>query len=127
MKSYGGIKTKDKFDQLFEQILIKEYQNENYINICNPIDDKEVYREFRKILDKIAIKIILDNFENEELVQAILGLSRSERIIIVFNVVLDMNLSEVAFLLGSKIGSTKVQKCSAMKKIKKIVLDNNLF
>ena len=118
---------KNSFDCLFEQILIKEFQNENYINICNQINDKEVYREFRKILDKIAIKIILDNFENEELVQAILGLSRSERIIIIFNVVMDMNLSEVAFLLGSKIDSTKVQKCTAMKKIKKVVIDNTLF
>ena len=88
---------------------------------------KDIACEFRKILDKIAIRIIIDDFENEAVSQAILNLSRSERIIIVFNIVLGMNLSEVAFLLGSSINSTKVQKSTAIKRLKSTIEEMNML
>lgn len=46
-------------------------------------------------------------------------LARIERIIIVFYYVCGMKLSEIAFLLETDINSVYVQKCTAIKRLKK--------
>lgn len=75
--------------------------------------------EFRKILDKLAIHIVKNTFENVVLIEAIMELARIERIIIVFYYVCGMKLSEIAFLLETDINSVYVQKCTAIKRLKK--------
>ena len=75
--------------------------------------------EYRKILDKVAIGLIYDTFENEKYIAAMLKLNKVERIIVSFNVILEMELSEIAYLLDASIESTYTQKGTALKRLKK--------
>ena len=74
------------FEQLFKQMFLKRYsQNNNSDNIEEkPI---KVANEYRKILDKVAIGMIYDSFENEKVIEAMLHLTRSERIVIAFHII----------------------------------------
>ena len=86
------------------------------------ISNKQVKLEFRKILDKLAVSIIENNLESEMLMQALLELARVERIIIVLHFLCGMELSEIAYLLETDLNSIYVQKCTAIKHLKKILM-----
>lgn len=107
------------FDYLLKQLLIKKYP---YMRRCSAdkfdISEKELTEEYRKFLDKVAIKMIIDEFEREEFVQAILSLARLERIIIAFNIIQEMELREIAYLLNTSTDSVYSQKNTALKKLK---------
>ncbi len=75
-------------------------------------------KKFRKFLDRVVIKVIFDTFENEEIIQAMLKLARVERIIIVFGVIEDMEIPELALLLNTSADSVYMQKSTALKKLK---------
>ena len=47
-----------------------------------------------------------------------LHLTRSERIIIAFHIIMDMKLAEIAFLLDTSLESTYTHKSTALKKLK---------
>ena len=85
------------------------------------ISQKQVKLEFRKILDKLAVNVIENNLESEMLMQALLELARIERIIIVLHFLCGMELSEIAYLLETDLNSIYVQKCTAIKHLKKIL------
>ena len=86
------------------------------------ISQKQVKLEFRKILDKLAVNVIENNLESEMLMQALLELARVERIIIVLHFLCGMELSEIAYLLETDLNSIYVQKCTAIKHLKKILM-----
>lgn len=86
------------------------------------ISQKQIKFEFRKILDKLAVNIIENNLENEMLMQALLELARVERIIVVLHFLCGMKLSEIAYLLETFLNSIYVQKCTAIKHLKKILM-----
>ena len=86
------------------------------------ISQKQVRLEFRKILDKLVVSIIENNLENEMLMQALLELARVERIIIVLHFLCGMKLSEIAYLLETDLNSIYVQKCTAIKHLKNILM-----
>ncbi len=75
-------------------------------------------KKFRKFLDRVVIKVIFDTFENEEIIQAMLKLARVERIIIIFGVIEDMEIPELALLLNTSADSVYMQKSTALKKLK---------
>ena len=81
---------------------------------CLIITQKELTCECRKIFDKMAIHITLSTFENRSIIDAVLKLPRLERIIIIFNVVGEFALIEIAQLLGSNLNS--VSKALRIKK-----------
>lgn len=119
----------DSFDYLMSKFLFNYCKGDNAQDITeiNLYNDKRISDEFRKILDKIALKIIYSSFESEDFIQAIILLNRIERIIVVFGVILGMSNSELAFLLNTNKNSVYVQKCKAIKKLKKYITDNYLF
>ena len=86
------------------------------------ISNKQVKLDFRKILDKLAVNVIENNLESEMLMQALLELARVERIIIVLHFLCGMELSEIAYLLETDLNSIYVQKCTAIKHLKKILM-----
>lgn len=100
------------FDAFQEQILLSESKtNFPSTEDLDLSDQKLLSKEFQKILDKIALEVLYDRFENSNLIRAILELTRSERIIIVFHIILGMTCDEVSFLLE------KAQTVSTHKKV----------
>ena len=73
------------FDYLLKQLLFEKYPqtNDDFADIAQ-ITPKTITEEYRKFLDKVSIRIIIDMFEQEEYVNAILKLARVERIIIIY-------------------------------------------
>ena len=94
------------FEFLMKQLLLcgKDYHKTSEL-VSPDINDKQIKLEFRKILDKLVINIIVANFENETLIQALLELARVERIIIVFHFVCGIRLSEIAYLLETDLNN----------------------
>ncbi|HIV85660.1 MAG TPA: hypothetical protein H9900_02485 [Candidatus Monoglobus merdigallinarum] len=74
----------------------------------------------------MAIHITLSAFENRSIIDAVLKLPRLERIIIIFNVVGEFALIDIAQLLGSNLNSVYVQKHSALKKLRQAIEHVNL-
>ncbi|MGN0674947.1 MAG: hypothetical protein ACI4KG_04305 [Oscillospiraceae bacterium] len=110
------------FEFLMEQLLAcSKYYNQTKEPVVEEIEEKQVKLEFRKILDKLVINIIVANFENETLIQAFMELARIERIIVVLYYVCGIRLSEIAYLLDNDLNSIYVQKCTAIKNLKNIL------
>lgn len=110
------------FEILMKQLLLcseEGYGTEN--SDLYSIDDGKVKSEFRKILDKLVINIIERTFENETLISALLRLARIERIIIILHFICGMSLSEIVYLLDTNLNSVYVQKCTAIKHLKKLL------
>ena len=63
--------------------------------------------------------MIYDSFENENIIHIFLKLSKSERIILAFNIILEMDLLEISYLLDTNISNVYTQKSRALKKLKK--------
>ena len=57
--------------------------------------------------------------DNSIIIEALLRLSKIERIIIILNVLNDITLLAIAFLLDTNMNSLYVQKNSALKKFRK--------
>lgn len=56
--------------------------------------------------------MIYDTFENEKYISEMLKLNKAERIIIAFNIILEMELSEISYLLDTSIESTYTKRDS---------------
>ena len=105
------------FEQLFKQMFLQRYSRFDSegvikgrkINLSN---------EYQKILDKVAIGMIYDSFENEKIIDAMLHLTRSERIILAFHIIAEMRLAEIAFLLDTSVECTYTHKSNALRKLK---------
>ena len=106
------------FEQLFKQMFIQNYKSKQTLEekVCN--EQIKVTSEYRKILDKVAIRIIYDTFENEKIIDAMMELARLQRIILTFNIIAEIELPEIAFLLDTSLESTYAQKSTALKKLK---------
>lgn len=109
---------KSNFENVLKQLFIDKYGYKNISKLNESIEIIDVSKEFKKILDKIAINIIYETFENKELIHLFLKLSKSERIILVFNIVLEMDLLEISYLLSTNIDNVYSQKSKALKKLK---------
>lgn len=108
---------KDKFD-IFLEILLSEYSLINSVeDLPTELDvySKEIDKEYKLILDRMAKELIGVMFENERLVKALLKLSKIERIIIVFHIVLHMTLSEISVLLNISPDNVYARKYRALK------------
>lgn len=80
--------------------------------------DRELTLESRKILDKIAVTMLQTEIDNAIIINGLLKLSKMERIIVVLNIMNDVALFEIAFLLDANLNSIYVQKKSALKKLR---------
>lgn len=109
------------FEMLFKSICAKSFSNEKFKEDIEKIKFSKSQKkcEYRKILDKVAIKIIYDEFENEKIIEEMMKLARVERIILTFHIILKMDLPEIAYLLDTNIDSIYTQKSTALKRLKK--------
>ena len=110
------------FDYLLKQLLIEKYPNtSNDYSDLDCINEKIITEEYRKFLDKVAIRMTTDMFEREEYVNAILKLARMERIIIAFNIIQGIELREIEYLLNTSADSVYSQKNTALKRLKALL------
>lgn len=82
--------------------------------------------DIKKLLDAISVEVINQTFDDKILITAILKLSKIERIILVFNIVIGMRLPEIATLLDIKIDNLYVRKYRAKKMLIKYIEDIEL-
>ena len=80
--------------------------------------DKELTIESRKLVDKIAITMLYNEIDNA-IINCILKLSKIERIVIILNILNDIALFEIAFLVDTSLNSIYVQKKNALNKLRK--------
>lgn len=109
-----------EFEQIFKSLFLQKYLGKIYgTSPDEDFSNRRIYlSEYRKILDKVAIGLIYDTFENEKYIAAMLKLNKVERIIVAFNIILEMELSEIAYLLDTSLESTYTQKGTALKRLK---------
>ena len=117
----------NSFDYLISKFLVNYSEKDEEIQLEFQYDKEDISRKFRKILDQIAVEIVYDSFENEDMIQAVLSLNRIVRIISAFSLILGMSNAEIAFLLNSNMNSLYVQKSKAIKKLKKYIIDHNVL
>lgn len=94
---------------------ITEYSDKTEENIFT---DRELTLESRHILDKIALTMLKAKTDNAIIINGLLKLSKMERIIIVLNIMNEVALFEIAFLLNANMNSIYVQKKSALEKLR---------
>lgn len=105
--------------ELLMKYLLVENSKKCGKNDCDDeITPKRLTVEYRKILDKLATKMAVDAFENQDILRAILSLARIERIVIVFNIIQELQLSEIASMLDTTVDSVYTQKHTALKRLK---------
>ena len=95
------------------------HSGNNYVGEEYSFTDRELTIESRKILDKIAITMLKCEIDNAIIINGLLKLSKMERIIIILNILNDVALFEIAFLLDANLNSIYVQKKSALRKLEK--------
>lgn len=106
------------FESLFKQLFIQRYYKKDNTVFKESKEKLKMTLEYRKILDKVAVGMIMESFDNEKIIDAMLKLARLERIIVAFNIIAEMELSEIAYLLDTSIDSTYQQKATALKRLK---------
>lgn len=106
------------FEWLLKDVFTKSKVSANLSENKVKFTKREITYEFRNILDKVAMKMIIDEFEDENVIKALMNLARSERIIVAFNIIIEMELSEIAMLLDSNLSSVYAQKSTALKRLK---------
>ncbi len=114
------------FENLFKQLFIEKCYRKDDADVNS--EELKVTLEYRKIIDKVVTGIIKESFQWKRYSYALLKLARMERIIIVFNIMLRMSLSEIAYVLDTSIDSIYTQKSTALKKLKtELNYRNNIY
>lgn len=101
------------FESLFKELFIQKYYIKGNTSFNESKEELKVILEYRKILDKVAIGMITESFDDEKIIDAMLKLARLERIIIAFYIIAQMELSEIAYIIDTSIDSTYQQKSTA--------------
>lgn len=116
------------FENIFKRAFLKSmvHTHREISADLSKLDNKDITREYRKILDKVAIGMINESFENEKIIKSMMMLSTLERVIVAFHTILEMDLGEISILLDSTPESVYSQKSKALKKLKKALKDENL-
>lgn len=96
-------------DNIFELILDCS-QSPNNRKTCATI--------YRNILDNYAICLVIDTFENEKILKAIMQLSTLQRLIIVFSFILAFDMKEISVVVRTSPQSVYSQKSKAISKMR---------
>ncbi len=100
-------------------IIINWYdKNKTDFDVSVPLTEKEIEKDCKKIFDKLVVRIIISELENEVIISAILNLHKIERIVIVLNIIGGLTAGEIAYLLGTSANNIYVQKNKALKKLR---------
>jgi len=85
--------------------------------------NKEYDRLYNKIIDLAVIKMFENIIDNDLLCVVFKSLSRTERLIILFNVLMDYELEDTIAIIGTNRDSVYSLKCRALKKFKAAIED----
>jgi len=107
------------FDHLIAEALLKE-KLANSIK-RNEAFSKESEKIYNKIIDQAVIRVFDNTIENDLLCIVFKSLSRTERLIILFNVLMDYDIDETASVIGTNRDSVYNLKCRALKKFKEAI------
>lgn len=107
------------FDRLIARALLKE-EFTGVIRKSGDVD-KEFNRIYNKIIDQAVIRMFENIVENDLLCIVFKSLSRTERLIILFNVLMDYEVEETAGIIGTNRDSVYNLKCRALKKFKEAI------
>jgi len=102
------------FDQLIAEALLKE----KFSKILRKPDvfSKESDRIYNRIVDLAVIKVFENTIESDLLCVVFKSLSRTERQVILLNVLMDYALEDTASMIGSNRDSVYTLKSRALKK-----------
>ena len=101
-------------------LLISESKHKSTKNELDfELSENEVLYLYSKIVDKMIIRMFNNMIENNETQKSFKKLSRLQRMIILFNVILDFSLDDTAIIVGSSLNSIKSQKSKAVKRMKR--------
>lgn len=95
------------------------------VTLIPKIQMKENF-DIKNFLDVISIEVIYQTFDDKSMITALLKLSKIERIILVFNIVMGMRQPEIATLLNIKVDNLYVRKYRAKKLLIKYIEDMDL-
>ena len=105
------------FNIFMERTEIVPQQNEENI------DDKDFDRLYKKIIDMAVIKLFEKTVENDILCVVFRQLSRTERLIILFNVLMDYEAEYTAKAIGTDKNTVYNLKHRALKKFQAAIED----
>lgn len=108
---------KNGFEVLLRKLLTerKKSGSDSYAVSVTKNDLKE---EYKKILDKVAVKMIIDEFEDLNIVKALMKLYPNERIVIAFYIIKEFDPEEIATLLDTSLNNIYASKSRALKRLK---------
>lgn len=92
--------------------------NCNGRDYINDFSCKDAEKEWKLLFDSVLIDIIENEYENTELLKAILTLTRNERIVIILNFVERMTPKEISDIMGIGTNNIYVHKNQALKKLR---------
>ena len=112
----------DFFELLVETLLEKSLNRETSAEIDNlVIDDNEVEDVYNQFIERLAQKVFIEAIGDELVLEAFMNLSRLEKIIVVFNVMLNYKTSQVAVIANTTSSSVSTQKYKAIKHLQNIL------
>ena len=116
-----GERMSEFFNNLIEDILLKK----SFSNPTRQSDgfSKESKKIYNKVIDTVVSSVFENTIENDLLCIVFKSLSRTERIIILFNVLMDYGIADTAYIIGTNKDSVYNLKCRALKKFKKAIED----
>ena len=90
----------NSLELLMKYLLVENSKKYDKIDCDDEITPKRLTVEYRKILDKLATKMAVDAFENQDIL------------------IQELQLSEIASMLDTTVDSVYTQKHTALKRLK---------
>lgn len=85
------------------------------------VDEEEMNSVYNKIIDGLVHNIFFETIGDELLLKAFEKLPRLEKIIVVFNIMLNYSPSEVAVIANTTPTSIHAQKYKALQRLRKAI------
>ena len=114
----------EHFDLFLKRQLNAHIKNKHIKNLDFILDEQEILYLYSKIVDKVIVKMFNNMVEDEKMQKSFKKLSSLQRMVILFNVILDFSLKDTSIIIDSSLNSIKSQKSKAVKRLKKELGDS---
>jgi len=106
--------------EFFDHLIAEALQKDKLIKSIkkNLACSKESEKIYNKIIDMAVIRVFENTIENDLLCIVFKSLSRTERLVILFNVLMDYDVEETASVIGTNRDRVYSRKCDALKKFR---------
>ena len=102
--------------EFFDRLIVEALKKDNVSKsiVCS----KESEKIYNKIIDMAVTRVFENTIENDLLCIVFKSLSRTERLVILFNVLMDYDIEETANVIGANRDRVYSRKCDALKKFR---------